>query len=124
MGTVDLFHSRRTCFAECKYWIRDERAAIGNVNEWVLKHTPSGTFYAKEISPNYNQFNQVGANFAFNRNGITLSCDDDLTDLTVGSIVLYNGHTWFVDNVQKEIHRKESQFNVDVDYKYIITLRS
>lgn len=123
MGTVDLFHSRRTSFAECKYWIRDERDRIGTASEWILKHTPSGTFYAREISPQYNQFNQVGNGFAFDRNGITLESDDDLTEITVGSVVLYNGKAWWVDNIQKEIHRKESQFNVDIDYKYILTIR-
>ena len=123
MGTVDIFYSRRTSFAECRYWIRDERNAIGNVSEWILKHQPSGTFWAKEISPQYNQFNQVGSNFAFDRNGITLECEDDLRDLVPGSIVMYNGHAWWVDNVQREIHRKESEFNVDINYKYIITLR-
>lgn len=123
MGTVDLWHSRRTYFAECKYWIRDQRESIANINQWVLQHTPSGTFYAKEVSPHYNQFNQVGNGFVFNRDGITLESDEDLQDITVGSIVLYNGKAWWVDNIQKEIHRKESEFNVDIDYKYIITIR-
>ena len=123
MGTVDLFHSRRTRFIECKYWVRDERVAVGDVTQWVLKHSPSGTFYAKEISPQYNQFNKVGNGFVFNRDGITLESDDDLYEIVVGSIILYNGKPWFVDNVQKQIHRKETEFNIDIDYKYIITLR-
>ena len=123
MGTVDIFHSRRTYFAECKYWIRDERTVVGNSSEYILKHTPSGTFYAKEISPHYNQHNQVGNGYIFDKNGITLESDEDLEEIITGSIVLYNGKAWFVDNVQKEVHRKESEFNVDLDYKYIITLR-
>lgn len=123
MGTVDLFHSRRTYFAECKYWIREESAYISNSSEWVLKHVPSGSFYAREISPQYNQFGQIGNSFQYNKDGITLESDDDLSELTVGSIILYNGKTWRVDNVQKEIHRKESQFNVEIDYKYIVSIR-
>lgn len=123
MGTVDLFHSRRTAFAECKYWIRDERTQIGNSSEWILKHTPSGEFYAKEITPQYNQLNNIGNGFVFNKDGITLECDDDISDMITGSLVLYNGHCWTVDNVQKQIHRKESEFSIDIDYKYIITLR-
>lgn len=123
MGTVDLFHSRRTCFAECKYWIRDERDSVANASQWVLKHTPSGTFYAKEISPQYNQFANVGNNFMFDKNTITLECDDDISDISKGCIVLYNGKAWIVDDVQKSIHRKESEFNIDIDYKYVITLR-
>lgn len=123
MGTVDLFHSRRTCFAECKYWIRDERNAVGTADQWVLQHTPSGTFYAREISPQYNQFGQVGNRFSYNKDGITLESDDDLHEIKVGCLVLYNGHAWIVDNVQREIHRKETEFNVDVDYKYIVSIR-
>ena len=123
MGTVDIFHSRRTCYAQCTYWIRDERDSVGNSSEWILKHTPSGIFLAKEVSPHYNQHNQIGNGYIFDKNGITLESDDDLSEIVTGCIVLYNGKTWFVDNVQKEIHRKETEFNVEIDYKYIITLR-
>jgi len=123
MGTVDLFHSRRTMFAECKYWIRDERTSIGNASEWILKNTPSGTFWAREISPQYNQQNQVHNVFMLDKNMITLESDDDLSEISRGCVVLYNGHPWMVDSVQRQIHRKESEFNVDVDYKYIINMR-
>ena len=123
MGTVDIFHSRRTCFAECKYWIRDERDNIGDSTQWILKHTPSGTFYAREITPHYNQHNELGNGYIFDKNGITLECDDDLEELVVGSLILYNGKCWYVDNVQKEVHRKESQFNQELDYRYIISIR-
>ena len=123
MGTVDIYHSRRTAYAECKYWIRDERNYIADASEYILKVAPTGTFFAKEISPQYNQLNQVGRGFMFDKNGITLECDDDLSELVPQSLVLYNGHAWTVDNVQREIHRKETQFNIDIDYKYIITLR-
>lgn len=121
MGTVDLFHSRRTAYQECKYWIRNN--TISPSSEYVLKNTPSGTFFAKEISPQYNQFNNFANGFSFNKDGITLVSDDDLHEITVGSIVLYNNKAWNVDNVQKEVHRKETEFNIEVDYKYYLTLR-
>ena len=121
-GTVDLFHSRRTSYAECIYWLRDERVSVGNVNEWILKHSPSGTFYAKEESPRFNSENRVNSS-SFDKNTITLSCDDDISDIKRGCIVLYNGKTWFVESVQGEPHRKECEFSVDIDYKYYVSLR-
>ena len=123
MGTVDLFQSRRTAFAECKFWIRDNKEARIDPSAWVLQHKPSGTFYAKEISPKYNQMNQAGGVFAFDRNVITLECDDDISDISRGCLVLYNGKVWTVDNVQAMVHRKESEFNVDTDYKYVVSIR-
>ena len=123
MGTVDIFYSRRTAFQECKYWIRDERAVIGNASEWILKNVESGTFWAREISPQYNQFGQVGNSFQYNKDGVTLECEDDISDIKVGSIVLYNNKAWIVDNVQREIRHKESEFNIDTNYKYIISIR-
>lgn len=123
MGTVDLFHSRRTMFAECKYWIRDPRTPMGNESEWILKHKPEGTFYAREISPRINNMNQAGNVYAYDRNTITLECDDDIHEIVRGCIVLYNNKAWMVEDVQAKPHRKESEFNVDIDYKYTITLR-
>lgn len=122
MGTVDLFHSRRTAYAVCEYWIRDERNRI-SPSEWILNHSSSGTFFAREVSPKNNQMNQAGNVFAFDRDTVTLQCDDDIKDITRGSIVKYNGEIWMVDNVQASIHRKESQFNVEIDYNYIVSLR-
>ena len=123
MGTVDIYHSRRTYYAECKYWICEEKDIVSDATQWILKHVASGTFFAKEVSPQYNQFNPINNRFAFDKNTITLECDDDLSQITRGCVVLYNGKAWTVDDVQKSIHRKESEFNVEIDYKYTIALR-
>lgn len=123
MGTVDIYHSRRTCYAECKYWIREEGKSFGNANEWILKNVPSGSFLAKEISPNYNRMNQSGGVFAFDKNVVTLESDDDLHEISRGCLVLYNGHCWMVDDCQRVIHRKETEFNIENDYKYIVNIR-
>ena len=120
-GTVDLFHSRRTYFAECAYWIVNDK--ISDVNEYVYKNQPTGTFYAKEISPQMNRENPQANKAMFDGNSITLQCDDDLTELRRSCLVKYNEEIWFVQDVQKVIHRKESQFNREIDYKYIISLR-
>lgn len=121
MGNVDIYHSRRTNYAECKYWTRNEK--VGSPESWILNHTPSGKFYAKEISPKYNQFGQLGNVFGYDINGITLETDDDVYELERGCLVLYNGHCWTVENVQYQVHRKESQFSQHIDYKYIISIR-
>lgn len=123
MGTVDLWHSRRTSFIECKFWIRDDKEAKTDPSAWILQHKPSGTFYAKEISPQYNRMSQTAGVFAHDANTITLECDDDISDISRGCLVLYSGKVWMVNDVQKQIHRKESEFNVDIDYKYIVSIR-
>lgn len=122
-GNVDIFHSRRTHYAECYYWIRDERNTVDK-NKWVLENKSNGVFYAKEISPKTNQMNQAGGVFAFDRDIITLQTNDDISKISRGCIVTYNGKPWIVDNVQSETHRKESQFSVEIEYSYILSLRS
>ena len=123
MGNVDIYHSRRTNFQECIYWTRDERTNVGNASQWIMQHSPSGSFYCREISPKYGQFNEIGNGFVFSKNGITLETDDDVHDIKEGDIVMYNGHAWFVDNTQFEVHKKETEFDIEMHYKSIITLR-
>lgn len=121
MGTRNLFHTNRTLHQECLYWIRDERNKI-SPNEWVYQNQASGIFYAKEASPRYNQINQVGGVFAFDRNSITLETEDDVSMLTRGCLVKYNGDLWMVDTVQRVPHKKETEFDNEIDYKYIVSM--
>ena len=123
MGTVNLYHSRRTCYQECIYWVRDERSSMGDASQWILRNQPSGTFLAKEITLTQGQMNQAANVFAFDRNNITLQSDDDLNEITRGSIVKYNDELYIVDNVQGKIHRKETEFNKEIYYTYVITIR-
>lgn len=123
MGTVDLFHSRRTNYIECRYWVRDERKSIGDASKWIMENTESGRFYARELSPKYNQMNQAANVFAFDKNSITIETDDHIDNISRGCIVEYNGELWIVDIVQCKVHRKESEFNKELDYKYTINLR-
>jgi hypothetical protein len=67
--------------------------------------------------------NVAGGVFASDKNTIVLESDDDLHEISRGCIVLYNGRPWMVDNVQSEIHRKETEFNIEMDYKYIVSIR-
>ena len=123
MGRVDLFHSRRTNFSECTFWLRDERDSIANANKWVAKTEPAGTFYAKEITPKYSQNNPIAGAMLFDRHGVTLETDDDIEDITVNSIVKYHNQLYIVENIQQELHARESQYSNDYHYRYILTLR-
>lgn len=123
MGNVDIFHSRRTNYAECVYWIRDERQSVGDLNQWIMKNKSNGVFYAREISPKYNQANPQVNVFMLDKNMITIETDDDVDDISRGCVVLYNGHPWIVDTVQRELHRKESEFDIEQHYKTILSLR-
>lgn len=123
MGNVDIYHSRRSNYAECIYWIRDERVSVGDLNQWIMKNKSNGLFYAREVSPEYNQQNPQANVFMFDKNTVTLETDDDVDELKRGCVVLYNGHPWIVDNVQRKLHRKESQFDIEQHYKTIVSIR-
>ena len=123
MGTRDIFHTRRTYYAECEYWIRDERTSIGTAEEWILKNKSNGTFYAREVSSRYNQMHQVANVYAFDDNTISIETDDDISEISRGCIVRYDGELWMVNSVSKSIHRKESEFNREMDYKYVVQMR-
>lgn len=122
MGTVDIYHSRRTNWHECLYWAREERSGV-SPSEWVLKNRATGSFYAKEVNAQYGQMNQISNVFAFDRNGITLETDDDIRGIQRGWLVEYNGKAWIVQDIQEVPHRKESAMSVDIEYKYYINLR-
>lgn len=122
MGRVDLFHSRRTNYHKCEYWIRDKRTASGTPSQWVLYNQSSGFFYAKPLSVKSTQMNVVNGVWALDNNHITLETDDDVIDIDRGCIVKFDEQLWLVEAVQREIHNKESEFCKHIDYKYIISL--
>jgi len=121
-GSVDLFHSRRTNYHKCRYWVRDERNAMGTPEEWIYKHIPDGSFYAKPISVKSNQMNVVNGVWAIDNNRIALETDDHIETICRGSLVEFDNKLWLVDNVQYSIHNKESEFNKNIDYKYTLSL--
>lgn len=123
MGNIDIYHSRRTNYEECVYWVRDESVIVGDLNQWVLKNKSSGVFYAKEVSPEYNQANPQANAFLFDKDIITLETDDDVDELSRGCVVLYNGKPWMVNDVQRKLHRKESAFDIEKHYKTIVSIR-
>ena len=123
MGNIDIYHSRRNYYEECYYWVRDERTAIGDLNQWILQNKSNGMFYAKEVNSMYNQPNPQANVVMFDKNVIAIETQDDIDEISRGCVVLYNGKPWIVDSVQKELHRKESEFDTDKHYKYILNIR-
>lgn len=122
MGTVDIYHSRRTNYEVCQYWKRNESEAIGNSSKWILDKIPEGTFYAKETTAKENRMAQLGNVFAFDENHITIETDDDI-EIKRGYIVEYDYTHWIVENVQSRIHHKESEFDREKHYRVYINLR-
>ena len=123
MGRVDLFHSRRTGYVDCKFWIRDERAQSGTPAQWVLYNQPSGTFHAKPVSSKTNQINTLNNAYALDMNYITIETDDDVSDITRGCIIKYCEELYIVESVQSDPHLKELEFSKHPDYKTVITIR-
>lgn len=121
-GTVDLFHSRRTNYAKCRYWIRDERDQSGSPQQWVTYNQPTGSFYAKPSSTKTNQMNVINGVWALDDNHITVETDDHVDGMNRGCLVEYDGELWLVDNVQKQVHNRESEFCRRNDYKYFISM--
>ena len=122
MGNVDLFHSRRTNYNKCEYWIRDERDATGSPSQWILYNQSSGTFYAKPVSVRSNQANVLNGVWMLDNNRVTIESDDDIEGIARGCLVKYDEELWLVESVQKEKHHKESEFRKHPDYKYIISM--
>lgn len=122
MGRIDLFHSRRTNYFRCEFWIRDEKTSTGNAAKWVLENKSSGVFYAKPVSVKSNQMNTINGVWALDRDNIAIETDDEVQELKRGCIVKYDDELWLVESVQCEIHLKESEFSKHTDYKTTIAM--
>ena len=117
MGRVDLFHSRRTNYHKCDYWVRDERTASGTPEEWVYKNEKTSSFWARIISNKTNQMNVINGVWALDSNNLTLETDDHIEDICRGCLVKLDDKLWLVEAVQSMTHNKESEFNKHIDYK-------
>ena len=118
--SVDIYHTRRTNFRVCKYWNPNDKI---NRDIIVLSEAPAGIFYAEEINALTSGFNPIVNAFASNKNTITLRTNDDVSDLKKNSIVFYLGKSWTVDDIQREIYKKETQFNDDIRATTYINIR-
>lgn len=120
---IDIYHSRRGHFNKCAYYLREEDNAISDLNEYVLKTTPTGYFYARESNSLAQSKNQVNNAIMIDRSVINIQTNDDVNGLIAGSIVVYNGKVWLVDNLQQEIHLKETEFSQHKHCTTYIALR-
>ena len=121
--SVNIYHSRRTNYRKCIYWIRDERDSVANASKWIANKKPAGSFYAKPISNKTTMNNQVSGIMLFDRNTITLETDDDIDNIQLNSIVKYNNVVWILENIQAIPHKKEMAFSTRIHYKYVLTIR-
>lgn len=120
--SVDIYHSRRTKFIKCPYWIRDESQSVGNLAQWVLTNKISGYFYAQPVNNFTQQGNNINGVAMFDKTLTTLWTSDDVEDIKRGCVVQYNGHAWMVDSVVSELHIKETEFGHN-HYDTYISLR-
>jgi len=107
---INIYHSRRGKFKECKYWLRDERDSVGDLTQYVLKNQPTGIFYAQETTALTNGKGQVNNLINYDESLVNIASNDEISDIKAGCIVEYLHHAWLVVNVQQEIHLKESEF--------------
>ncbi len=120
--SIDIYHSRRTNYRECKYFVRNENTSFGDLDRYILTEMPSGVFYAKEVSPQNDKKDQIANVILYDKKIITLETTDIVDDLESGCIVLYLGHGWMVEQVQRSVCRRETEFG-EMKYKTIISIR-
>lgn len=116
---IDIYKSRRTKHEKCFYY---NDAPTRDLAEWVLKAKPTGFFYAQQIHTRFHQGEQVQNVMMFDKNVINLHTSDRVDKLSKGSIILYRGHTWIVDNVQQTLNLRETEFGAE-SYETFISVR-
>lgn len=119
---INLFHSRRTSYALCKYWKRKTNG-YGDANELIHNEKPSGYFYAKPISAKNKDLETLQGVMMYDKDSLTLKTTDDIKDLKAQDIIEFRGSLWFVDNVQVEEIVKQTQFNYSNSFIYYLSIR-
>lgn len=98
--SIDIFQSRRNYNELCRWWSRSEDDAYSD-NTLIMKRVPTGTFMAKEVSPEQIQDVVIANSFMFEKNSITLKSPDNLIGIKCDDLVEYQDEMWIVSNVQK-----------------------
>lgn len=116
---IDIYHSRRTKYERCPYYNdKPDR----DLEKWVLVNKPSGYIYCQPVDTRQLQQNQVNNAMMFDKDSMVLWTSDH-TDISRGSVILYRGHPWIVDNTNRELHLKESEFGHEHYDTYIYIRR-
>lgn len=97
---LDLFQSRREYNELCKWWSRDERDE-NTSDELIYKRIPTGTFLAKEVSPESIQNNVISGSFMFDRTTTTIKSVDNLNGIKQNDLILFRGEKWIIASVQR-----------------------
>lgn len=121
-GTADIYHSRRTHYYKCFYWLRDEDG-INDSEAYIYNKEPDGMFDAKLLGSEQNDYQAISDSFMAANYRVTLFTTADINDLHENCIVKFDGYIWRVEDLQKQVHNKESQFNKHLDYNWYIKLR-
>lgn len=98
--SMDLFQSRNTYNERCKWWSRNENDEYES-DELVMKKVPSGTFMAKEVSPESDQDNVLGGVFLVERTMTSIKTPDNVFGIKKNDLVMFQNEKWIVLNVQK-----------------------
>ena len=88
----------------------------------IYERSPNGSFMASEIN-SYDTNNQVVANsFMFDQNFATLQTNDDVSELSINDLVVFDNEVWRVSSISKQKKKKQNQFSKFVYYKTFISL--
>jgi hypothetical protein len=97
---IDIFQSRRNYNERCQWWSRNEDDKYAD-DRLIMKRVPTGTFMAREISPQQLQNSVFGGEFMLEKNTITIKSPDNLEGIKANDLVEYLDEKWIVANVQK-----------------------
>lgn len=111
--SFDLFQSRRNYNEPCKWWNEDARDKF-DPDELIYNRNPTGTFMAKEVSPETERDNPVINTWLIHRSGTTIKTPDNIDGIKSECLVWYQGELWVVVDVQKVKARiQQTQFATD-----------
>lgn len=111
--SFDLFQSRRNYNEPCKWWNEDARDKF-DPDELIYNRIATGTFMAKEVSPETERNNPVINTWLINRSGTTIKTPDNIDGIKSECLVWYQGELWVVVDVQKVKARiQQTQFATD-----------
>lgn len=121
-GSSDIYRSRRTQYARCRWWSRDEAERIP-LSDLIHDNGYKGIFYAREENAETHSDDIVSDAFMMDSQEITISTNDDVSELYPHDYVEYDGRIWIAGSVQRSPVRKRSEFSSRREYKSVIPLR-
>ena len=116
---VNIYTSRRDTFDKVFYWKRNED--IKDLAKYVYETKPDGLFYAKEITPESEDGQQINNAFMFDNTTITIYTEDSVK-IEKNDIVKYDDEIWRVVNVQRQHIHKTHQFMKNGFYRTYLQL--